>query len=442
MNNTSDTAVEAAARSGRTITVTANGHSREIHLCRTKQVASGLVVFLAVGWTTLTSAFFVMSMVSPVDEAAQSDALKAAYQNRIAVLNEQNGAQNEVLTASKMRFAKSLNQIDALQADLGSTLREREELATSVELVRDQLLVAISERNTAVVETAALSAQLSEIEATTGGSNPEIELADTLDVISGSLGSTVRERDFALANLAELEVEIASMELSMEISAERQERLVAGLEDAVEMSFKPLETMFERSGLNVDTLVSAIAPTTTGHGGPLTPLLLSSRGFDDPLLSKRFTNMMKGMNRMNSMRIAATKIPFTMPVRTAHRFTSGFGTRRDPKTGGYRTHNGIDLAGSRGSPIYATGDGVVVHASRQSGFGNLVKIKHEFGFETLYAHLNKIHVKVGDRIARGEHIGDMGTTGRSTGVHLHYEVRIGGKSVNPMTYIKAGRDVF
>ncbi|MEO0914620.1 MAG: peptidoglycan DD-metalloendopeptidase family protein, partial [Pseudomonadota bacterium] len=145
---------------------------------------------------------------------------------------------------------------------------------------------------------------------------------------------------------------------------------------------------------------------------------------------------------MNLMRIAATKVPYAMPVKAAHRYTSGFGTRRDPKTGGRRAHNGIDLAGPRGTPILSTAEGVVVFAGRQSGFGNLIKIRHEFGFETLYAHLNRIHVKVGDRIARGDHIGDMGTTGRSTGVHLHYEVRIGGRPVNPMTFIKAAKDVF
>jgi murein DD-endopeptidase MepM/ murein hydrolase activator NlpD len=84
----------------------------------------------------------------------------------------------------------------------------------------------------------------------------------------------------------------------------------------------------------------------------------------------------------------------------------------------------------------------VTHAGWSSGYGNLVKIQHEFGIETRYAHQSKIRVKVGQRVSRGERIGDMGNTGRSTGTHLHYEVRIGGNPVNPMTYIKAARDVF
>ena len=87
-------------------------------------------------------------------------------------------------------------------------------------------------------------------------------------------------------------------------------------------------------------------------------------------------------------------------------------------------------------------DGVVIHADWQSGYGRLVKIQHEFGIETRYAHMSRIAVKKGQRVSRGERIGDMGNSGRSTGPHLHYEVRVGGKAVNPMTYIKAGRDVF
>lgn len=85
---------------------------------------------------------------------------------------------------------------------------------------------------------------------------------------------------------------------------------------------------------------------------------------------------------------------------------------------------------------------MIIHAGWSSGYGRLIKIQHAFGIETRYAHLSKIRVKVGQRVSRGDRIGDMGNTGRSTGTHLHYEVRVGGKPQNPMTYIKAANDVF
>jgi murein DD-endopeptidase MepM/ murein hydrolase activator NlpD len=145
---------------------------------------------------------------------------------------------------------------------------------------------------------------------------------------------------------------------------------------------------------------------------------------------------------MNTHRIAAEGLPFSIPVNGSFRFTSGFGYRRDPFTGSRRLHAGTDFAGSRGTPIVAAGDGTVIFAGRQSGYGLMVELRHRDGFTTRYAHLSRIRVSEGERVSRGERIGDMGNTGRSTGTHLHYEVRRNGDPVNPMTFITAGRDVF
>jgi murein DD-endopeptidase MepM/ murein hydrolase activator NlpD len=131
-----------------------------------------------------------------------------------------------------------------------------------------------------------------------------------------------------------------------------------------------------------------------------------------------------------------------MPVKTAFRYTSGFGGRNDPFGRGNRRHEGIDMAGASGSPIYSTADGVVIQAGTASGYGKVIKIRHEFGIQTVYGHLSRIRVEKGQRVSRGDRIGDMGSTGRSTGTHLHYEVRVDGSPVNPMTFIKAAKDVF
>ena len=139
---------------------------------------------------------------------------------------------------------------------------------------------------------------------------------------------------------------------------------------------------------------------------------------------------------MTLSRIAAEKAPFALPLEGNFRFTSGFGMRWG------RMHKGTDFAAAHGSPIYATADGVVTHAGWMSGYGRVVKIRHAFGIETRYAHMSRLRVREGQRVSRGDRIGDMGNSGRSTGTHLHYEVRVGGKAVNPMTYIKAARDVF
>ncbi|MFZ2237428.1 MAG: M23 family metallopeptidase, partial [Dokdonella sp.] len=128
--------------------------------------------------------------------------------------------------------------------------------------------------------------------------------------------------------------------------------------------------------------------------------------------------------------------------RTAVRYTSGFGGRDDPFGRGVRRHEGQDMAGDYGAPIYATADGVVTYAGWENGYGRLIKIQHEFGIETRYGHLSQIRVNVGQRVSRGDKIGDMGNSGRSTGTHLHYEIRLSGTAINPMTFIKAAQNVF
>ncbi|MGB4229674.1 MAG: M23 family metallopeptidase [Bacteroidales bacterium] len=132
-------------------------------------------------------------------------------------------------------------------------------------------------------------------------------------------------------------------------------------------------------------------------------------------------------------------MPIIMPVdRRRISIRSGFGWRRDPFTKGYRFHQGLDLAGRIGTPIYATADGLVLDPyakSSMSGYGKVVVINHGFGYQTLYGHLSKILVKPGEKVKRGQIIGHMGSTGRSKGPHLHYEIHYKGTPVNPINYL-------
>ncbi len=133
-------------------------------------------------------------------------------------------------------------------------------------------------------------------------------------------------------------------------------------------------------------------------------------------------------------RLAAT--PSIWPT-SGGRLTSGFGMRRSPFNRAItQFHSGIDIAGAHGSPIYATADGTVSFAGYRGGYGNMVLINHGYGFETCYAHLSRFAVSSGQWVKRGQVIGYMGRTGRATGTHLHYEVRVNGVAVNPMNYIR------
>jgi murein DD-endopeptidase MepM/ murein hydrolase activator NlpD len=192
-----------------------------------------------------------------------------------------------------------------------------------------------------------------------------------------------------------------------------------------------------------DQIIEQVRRRYNGQGGPLTPLTFSTSGEEPNATELRANRLLDEMATLNLYRIAAELAPFAAPTRSVTvRNTSAYGFRRDPKTGGRRMHNGEDFAGPMGTDIFATADGTVIYAGWLSGFGRLVKIQHAFGIQTYYAHNSNLRVTKGQKVSRGDHIADMGSSGRSTGSHVHYEIRVKGKPVNPNIYIKAARNVF
>jgi len=129
--------------------------------------------------------------------------------------------------------------------------------------------------------------------------------------------------------------------------------------------------------------------------------------------------------------------PSIRPINIGY-FTDGFGYRRDPFTGRRRFHYGLDISAPRGTKIHATADGVVRYAKRNGGYGLVVAIDHGHGYETLFGHMSKMLVKPGEKVKRGDVIGQVGNTGRSTGSHVHYEVHVHGQPVNPLNYFFSG----
>jgi murein DD-endopeptidase MepM/ murein hydrolase activator NlpD len=154
--------------------------------------------------------------------------------------------------------------------------------------------------------------------------------------------------------------------------------------------------------------------------------------------SASFKALFDSWKKLDQLQDGVIAIPSDKPVKVNVDFTSGFGVRSDPFHAGAAMHPGIDLAGSYGTPIYATADGTVLRAGWNSGgYGNLVEIDHGRGITTRYGHMSAILVAAGQHVTRGQQIGRMGSTGRSTGNHLHYEVRIDGRAVNPIPFMKS-----
>lgn len=191
--------------------------------------------------------------------------------------------------------------------------------------------------------------------------------------------------------------------------------------------------------LNLDPRAMELATrddVEAAMGGPLELLATSADGSIDP----RFERLGLSLARMAALEFALDGVPQVAPAANSL-VTSAFGYRRDPFNGRGAMHSGIDFKGPTGSAIYAAANGEVSFAGRKSGYGKVVEVDHGNGLMTRYAHLSRIDVTVGHSINAGETLGGLGSTGRSTGPHLHFEVRINGKAVNPRPFLETAPDV-
>ena len=188
-------------------------------------------------------------------------------------------------------------------------------------------------------------------------------------------------------------------------------------------------------GLNPDAMLANQA-RGDAQGGPLELLSTSANGSLDP----RFARLGASLARMDSLEHNMQRLPQFLPASLQY-ISSGFGYRSDPFTHQGSVHPGLDFRGPIGAPIYAAAKGVVSFAAVKSGYGNCVEVDHGNGLITRYAHMSAFHTHVGEAVVPGQLIGAIGSTGRSTGPHLHFEVRINNTPVNPRPFLEAATHV-
>ena len=395
---------------------------------------------MLVAWAIVATAIILMDSIGSGNFREQAKRDQRNYQARLNEISSQRDSRAVEALAAQNRFNAALAQISVMQSELLNSETHRHELETGIEVIQLTLRGTMKDREIARGQVAELQSQVDSGEegksfAFAGGGAPMDFVAEALAKTAAERDQVVRDAQDALLQAEDLAQQIATMK-------DQNNQLFRQLEEAMTVSVAPLAKMFRAAAMPTERIIEQVRRGYSGQGGPLTPLSFSTRGGEASADALRANKLLNQMDRLNLYRIAAQKAPFANPVRAAFRLTSKFGPRRDPKTGGRRMHKGVDFAAANGTPLYATADGVVTHAGWSSGYGRLVKIQHEFGIETRYAHMSKLRAKVGQRVSRGDRIGDMGASGRVTGVHLHYEVRVGSKAVNPMIYIKAANDVF
>jgi len=214
----------------------------------------------------------------------------------------------------------------------------------------------------------------------------------------------------------------------------RQLAFVEGLTRYADLRSQRAAAALRKLGLDPRAMMNRA--DRSAMGGPLERLSTGSDGSIDP----RFERLGLSIARMTALENGLAGVPQVEPAALEY-ISSGFGYRRDPFTGAGAMHKGLDFRGPIGAPIYAAAKGVVSFVGRRSGYGNVVEISHGNGLMTRYAHMSAFHARVGQKVAGGDTIGAIGSTGRSTGPHLHFEVRINDRAVNPRTFLETAPHV-
>ncbi|MCL5669110.1 MAG: M23 family metallopeptidase [Gammaproteobacteria bacterium] len=228
------------------------------------------------------------------------------------------------------------------------------------------------------------------------------------------------------------------------------EELVARVQEHTGSDLQRMGRAVALTGLKLDQLLPTLGKpdNNKGMGGPMVAPQETDQnrapytglGSLPAMPQADMKNLDKQLSAWSQLRSVLNRLPLAAPVGTG-RVSSGFGARSDPFTHGSAVHYGLDISAAKGTPIYATAPGVVTFAGLNGPYGNMVEIDHGLGIKTRHGHLSKILVKAGDKVSYRDKIALMGSTGRSTGPHLHYEVVFHGVPQNPAKFLKAGKYV-
>jgi murein DD-endopeptidase MepM/ murein hydrolase activator NlpD len=220
---------------------------------------------------------------------------------------------------------------------------------------------------------------------------------------------------------------------------EEQARLLSLTEASAKARAEKLKLAFRQTGLQPQRLT----PRDRGQGGPFIaardPQILAELLDVDVDFAARLQRASSSLEELTRLSLAAMQLPLAKPTNTDR--SSGYGFRRDPFSGEAAFHSGIDFSGDRYDPVKATASGVVSFVGQRSGYGRVVEVDHGGGLKTRFAHLQKAAVRPGVTVQAGQQIGYMGSTGRSTGPHLHYEIWLNGRPQNPDRFLRAARHV-
>lgn len=408
----------------REILLRADGRVRFFRVNSAVQIACAAIVMLlvpAVLYGTVRDVLFPDSVIA--QKSKEVVKLKSAFTK----LQSENAE-------SQTRYRLITRQLEAKHAYLLSLLQQNNALHADLGQMRGQLEMSEAERRDMVALRESLRMELSQLETSLQGMSSEKEtLVGALIAKETELSEVIvdraralRERGRLMVRSEELQQRLASLQNGQQEVLERLSARTAG-------SIGEIKSLIAKTGLDPERLLSD--GTAMGLGGPFVEFR------DEKRSDLQIAALNNHIDQWDELQQLLRRLPFSAPVDNYVRMSS-FGKRRDPINGKWAMHYGVDFVATPKAPILSAAPGVIAFVGTNGSYGRMVEIDHGMGIRTRYGHMSSASVRKGQTVGYRQQIGVIGSTGRSTGLHLHYEVLVKGTPYDPMRFIEAGKDVF
>ncbi|HTO40141.1 MAG TPA: peptidoglycan DD-metalloendopeptidase family protein [Rhizomicrobium sp.] len=451
----------------RQIYIRSDGHVQFFTFNASFQATLAGLALIFLGWVAFASVnvIFKDHIIAAKDHRYQT--MQARYESRVADLQISYDELNGALIAAGDRFKATADELEAKQQSMAQLVGQKTAIDSALGNLRSLASPRAprsdsKNRATDSIDSdvgflrggASSPANGAELSVLPRPAPPQPRTARPTHAGLSDMGSALYrrikalftpEREAVLARIAHHPALRALEEQTVRVEAlnRHEDSLIAYAQADITRRSHGLERTMRMAGINPQTMLTRIAKSGSDVGGPLLPLsAMPLEGVRDPDFRREFFDANAALTQLGGLLAAITHVPLTGPIGGAGvELTSDFGARIDPFTGRAAFHAGLDFGGPWGSKVRVTAPGKVVWAGPQGAYGNLVEVDHGMGVKTRYGHLSAVLVRKGAQLARGDVVGKLGSTGRSTGPHVHYEVWLDNRVRDPAKFLEAGRHV-
>lgn len=417
--------------SDRQFILRSGGHIRYVRVPAFLQVCGLLVAGAFAAWVAHASYVYIAH-----------DRIISGKDAAIAARDRANRSMRLELAEARRNFAAATDSLEQNHKGLVSLIGQNQALKGNLESLRTELArIGVEKQKTEAQkqkyreQADVLAGRLQATEQKNQGLVDELK--DTGSELANALAdkSTARKKGVRMSNrVSDLENKLAALK-------EAQSGLLDRVADVSGSEIKRLRTLLASTGVNVDKLVRAEGGVAFAQGGPFEPAKKGKADNAEESFDMALLTAGTRLDRLEALQKVMRTLPLAAPLDYFY-VSSKYGRRKDPINGSHAMHRGVDFGAKHRAVVLATAPGKVIYAGWKGKFGRFIEIDHGNGIVTRYGHLRRIYVKLGQKVEFRTKIGQMGSSGRSTGVHLHYEIHVNKRSVDPLKFMKAGKNVF